>query len=347
MTTLSFNKISKIDLSVVVQNGSLPGSCDEGDWKCSAMNTEARALNGECQRGGEARPFLKWAGGKRQILSAILKIMPKDLLNGSVVTYVEPFVGSGAVMFRLLRELPKLKRVIINDLNRDLVTAYAVVKVKPGELIERLRCIEDRFCSLSSPEQQSKMFYEIRACFNRRQASEVEQTSHLIFLNKTCFNGLYRVNRKNEFNVPFGRYKNPTICDEENNHAVRTALQKVEILNGDFEDTIKYIEGPAFYYFDPPYRPISKTASFNAYANDVFGDEEQNRLKLFCDRLSDRGVKWLLSNSDPKNCDPADDFFDKLYLGYALRRIKAKRAINSKAKKRGDIFELLISNYSD
>lgn len=301
------------------------------------------------------KPFLKWAGGKTQMLPVISKMIPQGFINGPCVTYVEPFVGSGAVLFRLLRDYPNLTKAIINDANQDLMDAYLIVKTRPNELICRLADLETQFKSLESEEAKSKLFYQMRSLFNARQNSKLDQSAILIFLNKTCFNGLYRVNSKNQFNVPFGRYKNPNICDKENLLAVSNMLQRVEILNGDFEDTLSRValsrvalsrvESPTFFYFDPPYRPISKTASFNAYSQTQFGDEQQIRLKKFCDKLNTMGIKWLLSNSDPKNCDQADNFFDDLYAEYSISRIDAIRMINSKAEKRGEVSELLISNY--
>lgn len=309
------------------------------------METNLAAVLPEEDR--EARPFLKWAGGKTQLLAVISKMIPQGVINGSGFTYIEPFVGGGAVLFRLLQNYPNIKKAIINDTNQDLMDAYLIFKTNPNELIYRLRDLDTQFKSLKSEEAQSKLFYQMRDLFNARQNSKLDKASVLIFLNKTCFNGLYRVNSKNQFNVPFGRYKNPTICDEENILAVSQMLQKVEILNGDFEDTLHHVKGQTFFYFDPPYRPISKTSSFNAYSQDLFGDEQQIRLKNFCDKLNAMRVQWLLSNSDPKNCDQTDNFFDDLYANYCINRVPAKRVINSNSEKRGEIFELLISNFSD
>ena len=170
-------------------------------------------------------------------------------------------------------------------------------------------------------------------------------TALLIFLNKTCYNGLYRVNRKNEFNVPFGRYKNPRICDSETILTDSTLLQKVTILNIDFEETLKYTEPDTFFYFDPPYKPISKTSSFTSYASCAFDDSEQERLARFCRKLDENDFEWILSNSDLKNTERKNEYFDHLYKGFNINRIRAKRYINSVSTKRGEIFELLITNY--
>lgn len=181
--------------------------------------------------------------------------------------------------------------------------------------------------------------------FNARNAAKVTQAALFIFLNKTCYNGLYRVNRKNEFNVPIGSYKKPVICDSENLRAVSQLLQKVIILNGDFEQTLDYASGKTLFYCDPPYRPLSKTSSFNSYAQDVFDDSEQERLARFCKRIDESGYYWILSNSDPKNINSDDDFFESLYGDFNIKRVSAKRFINSKGSRRGAINELLITNY--
>ncbi len=165
-----------------------------------------------------------------------------------------------------------------------------------------------------------------------------------IFLNRTCFNGLYRVNRKNEFNVPMGSYRNPTICDKENIIAVNNALQKVEILSGDFEQTFDFAKENSLFYFDPPYKPLSETSSFNSYAKDDFNDSEQIRLRDFCEKLDKENYSWVLSNSDVKGKDHTDNFFDDLYADFKIERVDAKRSINANPEKRGMLKELLITN---
>lgn len=295
-----------------------------------------------------AKPFLKWAGGKSQLIPAIEAALPKDIKDRKKLTYIEPFIGSGAVMFWFLQQFPGVDKVIINDINPDLTKAYNAIKEKPFALIDALKTIQNHYYNLSLEEDRKSFFLQKRDDFNTRNLDNIENTALLIFLNRTCFNGLYRVNSKNFFNVPFGKYDRPKICDEETIVADSRILQKVTIINGDYQDTIKYASGNTFFYFDPPYKPISKTSSFNSYAKNIFNNEEQVRLKLFCEELTSNKYQWLLSNSDPKNVNPGDNFFDELYCGSSIfiDRVKAKRIINSDSKKRGEISELLISNYA-
>jgi len=198
--------------------------------------------------------------------------------------------------------------------------------------------MEDEYTSLEETARK-EYFLRQRDIFNTRREFDAQKAALLIFLNRTCFNGLYRVNRAGEFNVPFGRYTNPAICDEQNLRAVHTALQKVTILNGDFEETLAYASGKTIFYMDPPYRPLSPTSSFNTYARDGFDDEEQKRLKRFCDAISSAGFDWIQSNSAPE-----DNFFEELYSRYSIHRVEAKRSINSRAEKRGKLAELLINS---
>lgn len=291
-----------------------------------------------------AKPFLKWAGGKTQLIPAIEAAFPSLFKTGKEFTYIEPFIGSGAVLFWALGQFPHIKKAVINDINSDLTIAYQCVKEKPKELIGKLNDLEQAYFEKKDEDRQA-FFLEKRTAFNLRNSDKLDNTALLIFLNRTCFNGLYRVNSRNKFNVPFGRYKNPKICHPSVIMDASIALQKVEILNGDFEKTLEQAESESFFYFDPPYKPISQTASFNAYSHEVFDDQEQRRLKVFCDKLDALGHRWLLSNSDPKNHDPGNTFFDDLYQNYFIQRVKARRSINSNAEKRGEIHELLISNY--
>lgn len=294
-----------------------------------------------------AKPFLKWAGGKSQLIPAIEAALPKEIRNRKSLTYIEPFVGSGAVMFWFLQQFPHVRHAVINDINTDLAQAYTVVKEQPYALIEALKSVQDNYYSLSSEENRRSFFLAKRHEFNSRRLSSLDNTALLIFLNRTCFNGLYRVNSKNHFNVPFGKYDKPKICDPETIIADSNILQRVTILNGDYRETLNHATEDSFFYFDPPYKPISKTSSFNSYAKDTFDDNEQIRLKHFCDELTAKNYQWLLSNSDPKNTNPDDTFFDDLYKGQSIyvNRVKAKRIINSNSTKRGEINELLICNY--
>jgi DNA adenine methylase len=260
---------------------------------------------------------------------------------------VEPFVGSGAVLFWVLNHFPDISKAVINDINEDLINAYKAIQSDVNKLIMHLKKLEDDYYQIKQEEGRKEFFLERREEFNTRTNNISQHSALLIFLNRTCFNGLYRVNSRNKFNVPFGRYKNPRICDTSNLKALNKALQKVTILNTDFTETYKHVEDrTVFFYFDPPYKPISQTSSFNSYSKGGFDDKQQKRLKKFLDKLNKDGFYWLLSNSDPKNIDSGDDFFDKLYKDYFIERVQAKRAINSNANKRGEIAELLIRNYA-
>jgi DNA adenine methylase len=292
-----------------------------------------------------AKPFLKWAGGKTQLIPAIQRHLPSGIGKIKNLTYMEPFVGSGAVMFWFLRIFPNVEKAIINDINPDLIIAYQTIKKTPQELIACLEQTQAEYYELNSEKKRKAYFIEKRAAFNRRDLDPVTNTCLLIFLNRTCYNGLYRVNGRNEFNVPFGRYNKPGIADKKTLLADSRLLQKVTILNGDFEDTLSRANGNTFFYLDPPYKAISPTAYFSSYTKDSFDDTEQKRLKTFCEKLDASGHSWLLSNSDVKNIDPDNHFFDDLYSEFEIRRVKAKRAINSVKAKRGEIYELLISNY--
>ena len=294
-----------------------------------------------------AKPFLKWAGGKSQLIPAIEAALPKDIRERNNLTYIEPFIGSGAILFWFLQQFPNVQRAIINDINPDLTKAYTIIKEKPYALIDALKTIQTNYYKLPLEEDRKSFFLQKRDDFNSRHLNSLESTVLLIFLNRTCFNGLYRVNSKNHFNVPFGKYHKPKICDEDTIIACSNILQRVTILNGDYHNTLKYASDDTFFYFDPPYKPISKTSSFNSYAKDTFDDAQQVRLKHFCDELTLNNHQWLLSNSDPKNINPGDDFFDNLYSGdsICIDRVKDKRVINSNSAKRGEIYELLISNY--
>ena len=288
-----------------------------------------------------AKPFLKWAGGKTQLISEIEKNLP----NSTIDTYVEPFVGSGAVLFWVLGEFSQLERAVVNDINEDLINTYKTIQSTPKELVSILEILQDEYHLLENDADKKKdYYYQKRELFNNRKQNQTEHSALFIFLNRSCFNGLYRVNRKNEFNVPMGSYKKPTICDRSNILAVSEALQKVELLCGDFEQTVNYTTSNTFFYFDPPYKPLSETSSFNSYAKDEFNDGEQIRLKKFCDKLDRLGHSWILSNSDVKGKNPNDNFFDELYSDFTIKRVDAKRSINANPEKRGFLKELLITN---
>lgn len=295
----------------------------------------------------KAKPFLKWAGGKGQLLTAIEASLPKDLHQKKDLTYIEPFIGSGAVLFWFLKRYQNVKQAIINDINPDLYRAYHTIKNDPHSLIDALSHIQKAYYQLKTEEEKKTFFLEKREAFNTRKANDLENTTLLIFLNRTCFNGLYRVNSKGRFNVPFGRYSQPRICDAATILADSEMLQKVILLNGDYEKTLPYAGSPSFFYFDPPYKPISKTSSFNAYATAAFDDRQQERLKEFCAKVDAMGYQWLLSNSDVKKESGESHYFENLYNHnrFYIKRVKAKRNINSVSSKRGEINELLIANY--
>ena len=294
-----------------------------------------------------ARPFVKWAGGKGQLLEQLDALLPNDFALKEDIVYVEPFVGGGAMLFHVLAKYPNIKRAVVNDANFELIATYNAIKTNPEELIRRLSKLQEEFGKCATSELRQDMYLKLRDKFNARKCDELEISSLFIFLNKTCFNGLYRVNSKGEFNVPFGKAKNPTICDADNIRALNKVLQKVTILNGDFEGVMKSVKGKAFFYFDPPYRPLTQSAAFTAYAKGGFNDDEQRRLAQFCRKLDRAGHQWMLSNSDPHNVDPDDDFFEELYQGFDIRRVVASRAINSKGDGRGKIAELAIRNYGE
>lgn len=294
-----------------------------------------------------AKPFLKWAGGKTQLINDIELLLPKGIIKTNF-TYIEPFVGSGAVLFWMLNNFPKMEKAVINDINGDLINTYKTIANKPNELISILDSMQNEYHSLEGNDEGKKTYYyEKRSLYNSRKEEQSGQSALFIFLNRTCFNGLYRVNRKNEFNVPIGSYKRPTICDTENILAVSKVLQKVEILNGDFETTLQYANPNSFFYFDPPYKPLSNTSSFNSYAKDEFNDNEQIRLRDFCKKLDILDHTWILSNSDVKGKDPNDNFFDDLYSDFNIQRVEAKRSINANPDKRGKLTELLITNQTE
>ncbi len=293
-----------------------------------------------------AKPFLKWAGGKSQLIGDISKILPIEIMDKSF-TYIEPFVGSGALLFWILENFPKLEKAVINDINKDLINIYRVIASKPKELIDILQFFQDEYHALENKEEEKKeYYYHKREVYNTRATDKSTQAALFIFLNKTCFNGLYRVNKSNGFNVPSGVYKKPTICNAENIFAVNEALQKVEILCGDYEDTLGSANRNSFFYFDPPYKPLNQTSSFTSYSADEFNDDEQIRLRDFCSKLDIMGHKWMLSNSDVKGNDLNDSFFDDIYANFEISRVKAKRSINANPLKRGQLSELLITNYS-
>lgn len=302
--------------------------------------------NLEVSNKDKVKPFLKWAGGKSQLLAEIEKFYPFE--NKKFNKYAEPFIGGGAVFFDILNRYD-LESIYISDTNADLINAYIVIKNNIFELIRILKKMEDEFLSLD--ELKKKEYYlSKRERFNElkienNSCDDVLKAAHLIFLNKTCFNGLYRVNSKGLFNVPMGSYKNPLICDEKNIVTISEKLKNVEIVCADFKNSESFIDENTFVYFDPPYRPITNTASFTAYTSNSFNDDKQIELANFAKKINERGAKIVISNSDPKNTDKDDNFFDELYSDFIIKRVEANRMINSNGNGRGKIRELLITNF--
>lgn len=294
-----------------------------------------------------AKPVLKWAGGKTQLLSALNQYYPIDL-GKTVRKYIEPFFGGGAVFFDLYNA-GMIDSAIIMDKNPELVLLYQTLQKHPEHVIENLSKIQHQYSCLNH-DKQKEYYYAIRYDFNQNikenyLSLDVLRAAHIIFLNRTCFNGLFRVNKKRQFNVPHGDYKNPRILDSENIYAVWRALQISEIVQQDFEYTAQIGTQEHFIYYDPPYKPLSPTSSFTAYSG-LFDDAHQIRLSNMFKRLHFKHTRQMLSNSDPFSVN-GNDFFDKLYSEFNIHRIIAKRNINSKATKRGGISELIITNYED
>lgn len=290
-----------------------------------------------------ARPFVKWAGGKGQLLGQLEAALPRTL-SAEPFTYIEPFVGGGAMLFFMLRRFPNIRRAVINDINPVLAMAYRVVRDNPDSLLAALADLERDYLARTEQDARKEFYLARREEFNARRVDAVRQTALFVFLNHTCFNGLYRENAKGGFNVPFGRYANPLICNEPVIRADSALLNAVEteITTGNFEATAAAIRPgeTAFFYFDPPYRPLSATSSFNSYVKEDFGDDAQRRLAGFCRSLSEKpGVFWMLSNSDCSAKNPADDFFETIYDGFTIRRVHASRMINSNPDKRGKLTE--------
>lgn len=292
------------------------------------------------------KPFLKWAGGKGQLLKEIEEYYPFE--NSKITKYAEPFIGGGAVLFDILSKYD-LEEIYISDINSELINTYRVIRDNVDKTIELLTKYQSEY--IPCDKEERKCYYMAkRLRFNNLKINgnddvNIEKAALMIFLNKTCFNGLYRVNKKGLFNVPMGSYKNPMICDEDNLRAVSEKLQKVTVVCGDYKKSTEFIDDKTFVYFDPPYRPITDTASFTAYTENLFNDDEQIELAKFVDEMDNKGAKIVISNSDPKNSNKNDDFFDNIYSAYKIKRVEATRMINSKSEARGKIKELLISNF--
>ena len=294
----------------------------------------------------ECKPFIKWVGGKGQLLPEINKLYPIEL-GKTINKYAEIFIGGGAVLFDILSKY-RLDEVYISDKNLELINTYKSIRDNIDILIKSLKEMEEEYISLDD-EDRKIYYYEKRQKYNKLkiniEENNIEKASLFIFLNKTCFNGLYRVNKKGEFNVPMGAYKNPKICDKKNLKNVSMALKNVKIIYADYRESKDFIDEKTFVYIDPPYRPLSTSSSFTSYTENDFSDKEQIELAEYIDLLNKKGAKIVISNSDPKNNDIDDNFFDELYKNYNINRVKATRMLNSNASLRGAINELLITNY--
>ncbi len=340
--------ISQRRVSVLCSENRIDGAMMVGNMWIIPSNAEKpidkRTVRNESKNSITLKPFVKWVGGKSQLINELEEMLPS--VDEKVLTkYCEPMVGGGALLFNILSK-NNFKELYISDINSELMNAYQVIKSNVVELVAQLQEMQLTFLPMDDNGRKF-YYYSIREKFNTTVLSEDTATikaAYFIFLNKTCFNGLYRVNRKGQFNVPMGAYKNPTICDEENLLNISNVLQNVTIVCGDYSLSRDFIDGNTFVYIDPPYRPISDTSGFTAYNTDVFDDDEQIRLSKFINEINATGAKIVLSNSDPKNVNEEDNFFDDLYKSYKINRVEASRAINSKGDKRGKINELLICN---
>lgn len=299
-----------------------------------------------------ARPFVKWVGGKTQLINQLDSNFPTELRLGKVSTYIEPFVGGGAVFFHVAQNYPIL-RFILADTNSDLIIAFWTIRERVGQLITVLHDLQTDYLKLTE-QKREKFYYSVRTQFNAAKSSVdvnsfsdswIQRTSQLIFLNKTCFNGLFRVNSSGQFNVAFGKYDNPKICDPDNLVQVAHQFRRAEVYLCDFQQLLQFVEPTSFVYIDPPYRPLTETANFTGYSANTFTALDQQRLARFCHDIDAIGAHLLISNSDPSNVDPEDNFFQQTYPTFKFVQTAANRMINCHADKRGKINELLIMNY--
>ncbi|MCS7017477.1 MAG: Dam family site-specific DNA-(adenine-N6)-methyltransferase [Cytophagales bacterium] len=301
----------------------------------------------------KARPFVKWAGGKSQLLEQFENYYPNELRKGIIKNYVEPFLGGGALFFAIAQRY-KIQNAYLSDINKDLILTYQVIQQRPNDLLDFLEQYQKDY-NQTEEAKRNELFLAIRKHFNLQRFeinykklsdNWIPRAAQFIFLNKTCFNGLFRLNSKGEFNVPYGRYKNVMIFDEYNILAVSKVLQNAEIRQADYSSCFDKVNENTFVYFDPPYRPISRTANFTTYTGTEFTDKEQLQLAQFFRKLDkEKAAKLMLSNSDPKNQKSEDDFFERAFVGYNIFRVSASRAINCHGNKRGKIHELIITNY--
>ncbi len=295
--------------------------------------------------------FLKWAGGKSQLLEKFTQYFPSQLKKGKL-NYFEPFIGGGSLFF-FLKPKYNLAQCYLSDIAPDLILVYRIVKKSCQDLLKILQKMEDKYLPLDQ-DGRKEYYYEVRHQFNynrnedfsRINSKGIERAAQIIFLNRTCFNGLFRHNSKGEFNVPIGSYKKPVIVQETKLTNAAELLKNVTLENADFSAVEDLVTADSFVYFDPPYRPLSKTSSFTAYSKNSFDDAEQMRLARLFKKLDKKGALLMLSNSDPQNIGGSeDDFFIRHYGNYNISRLEARRNINSKSLGRGKIYELVITNY--
>lgn len=294
------------------------------------------------------RPFVKWAGGKGSLIPQLNNFYPYELKNGIIERYIEPFVGGGAILIDILQKYD-IQEVYAFDINIDLINSYNVIKNNVEELVANLKQMETEYLGLGQ-EERKNYFYNIRNEYNDYELKEDEQNvrraAQFIYLNRTCFNGLYRVNKNGKFNVPVGSYKNPTICDEQNLRQLSQLIQNVQFQYGDYSRSMEYVTENTFIYFDPPYRPLNVTSGFTSYTKEDFNDENQKELAIFYRELNGQNAKLMLSNSNPKNINVEDNFFDNIYQGFNINEIQASRMINANSNGRGKISEILVTNYN-
>lgn len=295
-----------------------------------------------------AKPFVKWAGGKGNLLQKLEALLPAHFDDLQNVTYIEPFVGGGAMLFHMLHHHKCIRRAVINDINPDLIRCYQLIAGTPEILIDRLSVIEDNYYRIAFPARE-ELYYAYREQYNSDDVHPDERAALFIFLNRTCYNGLYRVSATGKFNVPYGRYKKPLICNKDLIMADHKLLRSVELFirkPGDYKLVRQNLSrnNVNFVYFDPPYRPLSDTSSFKEYSNTPFEDRQQEELKLFCDKLSNLNCLIMQSNSDSKT-ENGDSYFDTLYDGYNIQRVLASRFINADPEKRVKLTEVVIRNY--
>ena len=296
----------------------------------------------------KVRPFVKWAGGKGSLIPQLNNFYPYELKNGIIERYIEPFVGGGAVLIDILQKY-NVQEAYAFDINIDLINSYNVIKNNVEELIVNLKIMETEYIQLEQ-EERKNYFYNKREEYNNytleKNEQNIQRAAQFIYLNRTCFNGLYRVNKNGKFNVPMGSHKNPTICDEENLRRLSKLIQNVQFQYGDYRKSMEYVNENTFVYFDPPYRPLNVTSGFTSYTKEDFNDDNQKELATFYRQLNERNAKLMLSNSNPKNTNKEDTFFDNIYQGFNIDEIYASRMINANSNGRGKISEILVTNYN-